>query len=84
MTFIQRKNGQIEDSELSGNTVLTINLQGIVPASADTLDRILQNAMIEMGVDTTWREIEPPPLDPEPQDARPPEPQETPEAAPPA
>ena len=64
MSTVERQNGKIEDSEMDGNTIINITLTGIVPTTEDMLDRMLQQAMIETGVDTAWQ-VAPPPTAPD-------------------
>lgn len=75
---VERTNGKIETE---GDGVYTITVTSGDPMSADMMDRTLQFVLVELGLDTTWAEVEPPPIDPPQQDAvpvtGPPEPQPT-------
>jgi hypothetical protein len=64
MARVERENGFIVDSEVSGDSVFTITVEGIHPMDEDMMDRTLQFVMIELGIDTAWQEVEPPPVDP--------------------
>jgi len=64
MTVVERHHGKAEDSELNGNTIVTITLQGIVPIDGNALDRILQGALIEADLDIAWKDSEPPTTQP--------------------
>lgn len=72
VTKVDRQHGSIEDSELNGDTILTITVQGIHPTDPDLLDRTLQFVLMELGVDTTWQEAPPPPVSPPPVEPVPP------------
>ena len=61
MTKVERENGYVEDSELDGNTVITVTIEGIHPTNPDQLDRVLQYVLIDMGIDTAWQQ--PPPVE---------------------
>jgi hypothetical protein len=61
MSRVVRENGWVEDSELNGNTVVTVTIEGIQPTNDDMLDRILQFAMMEMGIDVAWATVNPQP-----------------------
>jgi len=68
---VERENGFIVDSEVSGDSVFTITVEGIHPMNEDMMDRTLQFVMIELGIDTAWQEVEPPPVDPPVQEPQP-------------
>jgi hypothetical protein len=74
MSLIERQYGKIEDSVVGGDTVFTVTVFGQShPVTEDLMDRILQNTLMELGVDTSWQEVEPPPIDPGPVDPAPPD-----------
>lgn len=62
MSKVEREYGSIEDSELDGNSVLTITVEGIHPMDQDMMDRTLQFVLMELGVDTSWQVPPPEPL----------------------
>jgi hypothetical protein len=72
MSRVARENGYVEDSELNGNTVVTVTIEGIQATNDDMLDRILQFVMIEMGIDVSWATVAP-----EQQEVPPPPPLQT-------
>lgn len=61
---VDREHGSISWSQSEGNTILTMLLDGDHPEDNDQMDRILQFAMVDMGIDTSWQ-VPPPPPDPE-------------------
>lgn len=63
MSKVTRENGTVEDSEVSGNTVITVTITGIQPTNDDMLDRFLQFVMMELGVDTQWQTRVPTPME---------------------
>jgi hypothetical protein len=61
MTRIDREHGYIEDSQLDGNTLITVTVYDVQPTTPDLLDRVLQMVLIEVGVDIAWQQ--PPPVE---------------------
>jgi hypothetical protein len=72
--IVERQYGKIEDSVVGGDTVFTVTVYGQnLPVTEDLMDRVLQHTLMDLGVDTSWQEVEPPPIDPGPVEPAPPE-----------
>jgi hypothetical protein len=61
MARVDREHGYAEDSQLDGNTLVTLTVYGVQPTTPDLLDRVLQMVLIEVGVDIAWQQ--PPPVE---------------------